>query len=91
MGRYGKPFLKNKIRNHIFLCDEENLPIKFLVTYDSSHYIIDILKELNLLNDFYFIIDEFQSIFLDAFFKSEVEFDFVEYLQDCPNVLYYEL
>ena len=80
--------LKNKIRNHIFLCDEENLPIKFLVTYDSSHYIIDILKELNILSDFYFIIDEFQSIFLDAFFKSEVEFDFVEYLQDCPNVLY---
>ena len=80
--------LKSKIRNHIFLCDEENLPIKFLVTYDSSHYIIDILKELNLLSDFYFIIDEFQSIFLDAFFKSEVEFDFVEYLQDCPNVLY---
>ena len=80
--------LRNKIRNHIFLCDEENLPIKFLVTYDSSHYIIDILKELNILNDFYFIIDEFQSIFLDAFFKSSVEFDFVEYLQDCPNVLY---
>ena len=80
--------LKNKIRNHIFLCDEENLPIKFLVTYDSSHYIIDILKELNLLRDFYFIIDEFQSIFLDAFFKSDVEFDFIEYLQDCPNVLY---
>ena len=80
--------LKNKIKNHIFLCDEENLPIKFLVTYDSSHYIIDILKELNLLSDFYFIIDEFQSIFLDAFFKSEVEFDFVEYLQECPNVLY---
>ena len=80
--------LKSKIRNHIFLCDEENLPIKFLVTYDSSHYIIDILKELNLLSDFYFIIDEFQSIFLDAFFKSEVENDFVEYLQECQNVLY---
>ena len=80
--------LKNKVKNHIFLCDEENLPIKFLVTYDSSHYIIDILKELGLLSDFYFIIDEFQSIFLDAFFKSDVEFDFVEYLQDCPNVLY---
>ena len=80
--------LKNKIMNHIFLCDEENLPIKFLVTYDSSHYIIDILKELNILSEFYFIIDEFQSIFLDAFFKSSVEFDFVEYLQDCPNVLY---
>ena len=80
--------LKNKIRNHIFLCDEENLPIKFLVTYDSSHYIIDILKELGLLKEFYFIIDEFQSIFLDSYFKSSVEFDFVEYLQDCSNVLY---
>jgi hypothetical protein len=80
--------LKNKIRNHIFLCDEENLPIKFLVTYDSSHYIMDILKELDLLKDFYFIVDEFQSIFLDAYFKSDVEFDFVEYLQECPNVLY---
>ena len=80
--------LKNKIRDHIFLCDEENLPIKFLVTYDSSHYIIDILKELGILSDFYFIIDEFQSIFLDAYFKSSVENDFVEYLQDCPNVLY---
>ena len=80
--------LKIKIRNHIFLCDEENLPIKFLVTYDSSHYIMDILKELNLLENFRFIIDEFQSIFLDSFFKSDVEFDFVEYLQDCPNVLY---
>ena len=79
---------RNKIKNHIFLCDEENLPIKFLVTYDSSHYIIDILKELGILKDFYFIIDEFQSIFLDAFFKSSVEFDFVEYLQECPNVLY---
>ena len=80
--------LKNKIRNHIFLCDEENLPIKFMVTYDSCHYIIDILKEMNLLGDFRFIVDEFQSIFLDSYFKSEVEFDFVEYLQDCPNVLY---
>ena len=80
--------LKTKIRNHIFLCDEENLPIKFMVTYDSCHYIINILKELDLLQDFRFIVDEFQSIFLDSYFKSEVEFDFVEYLQECPNVLY---
>ena len=80
--------LKTKIKNHIFLCDEENLPVKFMVTYDSSHYIIDILKEMNLLGDFRFIVDEFQSIFLDSYFKSDVEFDFVEYLQDCPNVLY---
>ena len=80
--------LKTRIKNHIFLCDEENLPVKFMVTYDSSHYVIDILKELGLLQVFRFIVDEFQSIFLDSYFKSDVEFDFVEYLQDCPNVLY---
>ena len=80
--------LKTIVKNHIFLCDDENLPVKLLVTYDSCHYIIDILKELDLLGEFYFIVDEFQSIFLDAFFKSEVEFDFVDYLQECPNVLY---
>ena len=80
---------KNRIKTFIINClGNLELPPKILVTYDSSHYIIDILKELNLLSDFYFIIDEFQSIFLDAFFKSEVEFDFVEYLQECPNVLY---
>ena len=80
--------LKTIVKNHIFLCDDENLPVKLLVTYDSCHYIIDILKEMGILGEFYFIVDEFQSIFLDAFFKSEVEFDFVDYLQDCPNVIY---
>ena len=80
---------KNKIKSFLHICFEDlNEPAKLLVTYDSAHYIVDTLKELGLLSDFYFIIDEFQSIFLDAFFKSDVEFDFVEYLQDCPNVLY---
>jgi hypothetical protein len=80
---------KNRIKTFVINCLENlELPPKILVTYDSSHYVIECLKELNLLDKFYFIIDEFQSIFLDAFFKSEVEFDFVEYLQECPNVLY---
>ena len=43
---------------------------------------------MNLLEEFYFVIDEFQSIFLDSFFKSDIEFDFVENLKICPNVLY---
>ena len=80
---------KNRIKTFVINClGNLSLPPKILVTYDSSHYVIECLKELGILKDFYFIIDEFQSIFLDAFFKSEVEFDFVEYLQDCPNVLY---
>ena len=30
--------LKNKIRNHIFLCDEENLPIKFIKRKISKYF-----------------------------------------------------
>ena len=81
--------LKTKIKSFIGHCFEElNESPKFLVTYDSSHYIRDILIEMNLLNEFYFVVDEFQSIFLVSFYKSDVEFDFVENLKVCPNVLY---
>ena len=80
--------LKETFRIHILNCEFKHKPVKVLVTYDSTHIIVDFLKEFNLLDKFYFIVDEFQSIFLDSYFKSEVENDFVEYLQDCPNVLY---
>ena len=80
--------LKEKFRIHILNCEFKHKPVKVLVTYDSTHIIVDFLKEFGLLDRFYFIVDEFQSIFLDSYFKSEVENDFVEYLQDCPNVLY---
>ena len=80
--------LKEQFRIHILNCEFKHKPVKVLVTYDSTHIIVDFLKEFNLLDKFYFIVDEFQSIFLDSYFKSEVENDFVEYLQDCPNVLY---
>ena len=81
--------LKTKIKSFIGYCfNDLNEPPKLLVTYDSSYYIRDILIEMNLLDSFYFVIDEFQSIFLDSFFKSDIEFDFVENLKVCPNVLY---
>ena len=81
--------LKTKVKSFIEYCfNDLNESPKLLVTYDSSHYIRDILIEMNLLEKFYFVVDEFQSIFLDSFFKSDVEFDFVENLKVCPNVLY---
>ena len=91
-----KRSLEEKIKDHIINCQggfnpfekKDVLPVKLLVTYDSTKYVINVLKNMNLLESFYFVIDEFQSIFLDSFFKAEVEFDFVNYLQVCPNVLY---
>ena len=80
--------LKDKLRNHILNCNFKGKPVKILVTYDSSYLIIDFLKEFKMIDKFYFIVDEFQSIFLDSYFKSTVENDFITSLQNCYNVLY---
>ena len=88
-----------KVRDHIYKCRGANeygevKPIKFLITYDSLYHLIDTLRILSAteglsgINTFSYVVDEFQSIFLDAFFKASTEFDFVEYLQDCDNILY---
>lgn len=79
---------QTRILNHIQLCQVSGLPVKFMVTYDSMHYVAEYLRVLGALKHYTFVVDEFQSIFLDAYFKSEVEFDFVSYLQDCTNVIY---
>lgn len=83
-----------EIYHHLQKCqganeDHEVRAPKFLVTYDSLRHLLKCLQDLQLnLGDFYFVVDEMQSIFLDAFFKASTEFSFVEYLQVCPNVLY---
>ena len=79
---------ESRIIEHIQLCLFKKLPVKIMVTYDSLHYISEYLCKNNTVGNYIFVIDEFQSIFLDSFFKSEVELNFVESLQSCPNVIY---
>ena len=79
---------ENLVRSHSFDCRQQGLPVKFMVTYDSLHLLVKVLKEMCIDSMFTFVADEFQSIFLDAYFKASTEFDFVEILQDCDNVLY---
>ena len=60
---------------------------KILVTYDSLHYIVEVLGDR--ISEFSIIIDEFQSLFTDAVFKPEVEISLVEeVLINLPNVVY---
>ena len=63
---------------------------KILVTYDSLKHVLKALGELgcNYINSFYYVIDEFQSIFIDSRFKASVEMDFVEYLSCLQYVTY---
>ena len=79
---------ETRIVEHIQKCLFYHLPVKIMVTYDSLHYVSDFLCKINDVGNYIFVVDEFQSIFLDSFFKSDVELDFVECLQSCPNVIY---
>lgn len=83
-----KPKFEERMRIHINKCKAQGLPIKFMIVYDSTKYLIDFLEKYNMLQDFYFIADEFQSIFLDSYFKADVENNFTKTLQICPNVIY---
>ncbi len=57
---------------------------KILVTYDSIGHVIDALGED--IYKFNLVVDEFQSIFSDASFKSDTELNFVSTLKSYPNL-----
>ena len=80
--------IKDQLRSYINSCNPSNNPFKIIVTYDSLHHVLDVLNEYYQSNSYAIVVDEFQSIFMDAVFKPEVELDFVEDLKNCSNVLY---
>ena len=63
---------------------------KIIVTYDSLHYVLEVLKELGKLEEFSLVIDEFQSLFTDSAFKPEIEYDMVNTINsfNIDNVMY---
>ena len=81
--------IKNQLRSYIESCSpSQGNPFKIIVTYDSLHHVLDVLNEYYSSSSYAIVVDEFQSIFMDSAFKSEVELDFVEDLKGCANVLY---
>ena len=80
--------IKNNLRSYINSCNPVNNPFKIIVTYDSLHHVLDVLNEYYSSSSYSIVVDEFQSIFMDASFKATVELDFVEDLKGCSNVLY---
>lgn len=80
--------LKNKIRNHCDLCQHYHEPFKILVTYDSFRHVKEVLQELGLLQDTQVVIDEFQSILIDARFKSSNELELLHNLKDLNKVCF---
>ena len=63
-----------------------NLPAKILVTYDSFRLVKDLLGDS--FPNFYVVVDEFQSVFVDARFKSDTEMEFLKQLRGVQNLCY---
>jgi len=82
--------LKQGILDYYYSCQPSPFnpgrPCKILVTYDSFRHVKEVLGED--IKDFYVVIDEFQSIFTDAKFKSDTELEFVEQVKDLSHVCY---
>lgn len=82
------PKLRADIKSYIGDRISKKLPAKILVTYDSYRKVREILEEFNIFQEFYTIVDEFQSIFTDSRFKSSTEMEFTENLMSVQKVCF---
>lgn len=89
---HGKDTVYNRLMNEIkdYLGERKYLgkPAKILVTYDSYRIVKDILTSLGVFEEFYTVIDEFQTILHDSKFKSSTELDFLYHLQQSHSALF---
>ena len=76
--------LKDRISEYYVQCGISNKPCKIIVTYDSFRHVKEALGEN--IKYFYVVIDEFQSVFTDAKFKSTTEIEFMSQLGGIQNL-----
>ena len=80
--------LRFSIRNYYLERKSRNLPCKFIVTYDSFRHVKEAMIECGVYEDFYVVVDEFQSIFTDSRFKSTTEIGFLRQLEGTEKLCY---
>ena len=78
--------LNAQLMDYLRLCDFKRIVPKILVTYDSFRLVKEFLG--SRINEFYIVVDEFQSIFVDSRFKSDTELGFIDQLRDLCKVCY---
>ena len=78
--------LKWHIREYTYACATQKKTPKILVTYDSFRHVKDALGDL--ISMYQIVVDEFQSIFIDARFKSDTEIDLLYQLQGLQRVCF---
>ena len=75
---------KESIKQYYQECTIKQKPCKILVTYDSFRHVRAALE--SSMSNFYVVVDEFQSVFTDAKFKSTTEIEFLTQLQGISNL-----
>ena len=80
--------MENQINSYISYCRFNNVPAKILVTYDSFRLVKKFLVDRGVFDNFYVVVDEMQSVFCDASFKSDTELGFMNQLKDLKKVCY---
>ena len=80
--------LNSEIKEYVYYCITNNRSAKILVTYDSYRIVQQALIEVNVFQNFYTVVDEFQSILHDARFKSDTEMTFMNYLNKSHSALF---
>ena len=75
---------KENIKQYYQECIIKQKPCKILVTYDSFRHVKAALGDQ--IKYFYVVVDEFQSIFTDAKFKSTTEIEFMSQLGGIQNL-----
>ena len=78
--------LNAQLMDYLRLCNFKRIVPKILVTYDSFRLVKEFLGPR--INEFYIVVDEFQSIFVDSRFKSDTELGFIDQLRDLCKVCY---
>lgn len=80
--------LKAEIKNWWIARKLAGKSCKYLITYDSYRILKEALEELGVLDQFYVVVDEFQSIFTDSRFKSSTEMEFLNHLKGIQHLCF---
>ena len=78
--------LKREIREYTYVCAIKHVTPKILVTYDSFRHVKEALGDV--IKSYQVVVDEFQSIFIDARFKSDTEIELLHQLKGLEKVCY---
>ena len=80
--------LISEIRQYVISCRIKHITPKILVTYDSFRHVKEALGGVGELMNFQYVVDEFQSIFIDSRFKSDTEIELLHHLRDLQRICF---